>query len=99
MSLRQYKITSSLGVFCELKTIQDYFLTGRFLRYGKSTLVNTIYAAELACRYPDIISVSLHPGVIHTNLWNGLDILNWIFLYVATLGQSVSVKEGIHTSC
>ncbi|MCJ1235694.1 hypothetical protein MMC14_003665 [Varicellaria rhodocarpa] len=52
-------------VFKELKTTQDRFFAGRWVRYGQSKLANVIYANELARRYPDITSMSIHPGVIH----------------------------------
>ncbi|KAH7392670.1 retinol dehydrogenase 12 [Pyrenochaeta sp. MPI-SDFR-AT-0127] len=41
-------------------------------RYGGSKLANVLYARELAVRYPQITSVSLHPGVILTDLFQSL---------------------------
>jgi NAD(P)-dependent dehydrogenase (short-subunit alcohol dehydrogenase family) len=38
-------------------------------RYGNSKLANLLYADALARHHPEIISVSLHPGVIASNLW------------------------------
>lgn len=35
----------------------------RWIRYGASNTINTYFAAELARRYPPIISVSAHLGV------------------------------------
>ena len=96
-----FKWTPSGGiVFKELKTTQDYAFAGRWVRYGQSKLANVVYAAELARRYPEITSVSIHPGVIFTDLWNTqLSLLNRIFTYLATLGQAVPVHEGAYTSC
>jgi len=37
-------------------------------RYGNSKLANVLFARELSRRYPAITSVSLHPGVIATEL-------------------------------
>ncbi|KAF5621073.1 alcohol dehydrogenase Bli-4 [Fusarium tjaetaba] len=37
-------------------------------RYGISKLANIHYAAALAERYPKIKVISIHPGVVHTNL-------------------------------
>ena len=37
--------------------------------YGVSKAANIIFAAELARRYPEITSVSIHPGVILTGLY------------------------------
>ncbi|RMZ81494.1 hypothetical protein DV738_g2238, partial [Chaetothyriales sp. CBS 135597] len=39
------------------------------VRYGASKTANILFAAELARRYPAFTSVSLHPGVIRTNLY------------------------------
>jgi NAD(P)-dependent dehydrogenase (short-subunit alcohol dehydrogenase family) len=38
--------------------------------YGQSKLANILHARELARRYLDIISVSLHPGRVDSNLGN-----------------------------
>lgn len=40
-------------------------------RYGQSKLANIHHARGLAKRYPELTAVSVHPGVIHTNLANG----------------------------
>ncbi|KAB8077267.1 hypothetical protein BDV29DRAFT_153821 [Aspergillus leporis] len=41
-------------------------------RYGASKAANILFAAELARRYPSITSVSVHPGIILTDLYNSL---------------------------
>ncbi|CAG5156292.1 uncharacterized protein ALTATR162_LOCUS4090 [Alternaria atra] len=41
-------------------------------RYGASKLANILFARSLALEYPTITSVSLHPGVILTDLFNNL---------------------------
>jgi len=48
--------------FAGLKTTQDFGAFGPWIRYGQSKLANIVYAAELARRYPSIISISVHPG-------------------------------------
>ncbi|KAF2008393.1 short-chain dehydrogenase/ reductase-like protein [Aaosphaeria arxii CBS 175.79] len=48
----------------------SYMGTGGWLRYGQSKLANILYASELARRYPQITSVSVHPGVVKTPLVN-----------------------------
>jgi NAD(P)-dependent dehydrogenase (short-subunit alcohol dehydrogenase family) len=45
---------------------------GTWKRYGQSKLCNLLYARELAERYPQITSVSLHPGVIFTDLFQSM---------------------------
>ena len=42
---------------------------GAWIRYGYSKLANVLFARELARRYPDIISISLHPGMVGTDLF------------------------------
>ncbi|KAL2866672.1 uncharacterized protein BJX67DRAFT_388438 [Aspergillus lucknowensis] len=38
-------------------------------RYGASKAANILFAAELARRYPEILSVSLHPGTVASDLY------------------------------
>jgi NAD(P)-dependent dehydrogenase (short-subunit alcohol dehydrogenase family) len=39
------------------------------LRYGASKAANILFAAELARRFPSITAVSVHPGIIFTDLY------------------------------
>ncbi|KAK5328699.1 hypothetical protein LTR93_002484 [Exophiala xenobiotica] len=55
-------------IFDELDTDMKSWGTSRL--YGQSKLANILHARELARRYPDIISVSLHPGRVDSNLGN-----------------------------
>ncbi|KAE8153825.1 hypothetical protein BDV25DRAFT_148857 [Aspergillus avenaceus] len=41
-------------------------------RYGASKAANILFAAELARRYPSITSVSVHPGIILTDLYQSV---------------------------
>jgi NAD(P)-dependent dehydrogenase (short-subunit alcohol dehydrogenase family) len=41
-------------------------------RYGSSKLANILYTRSLATHYPQLTCVSLHPGVILTDLFNNL---------------------------
>ena len=54
--------------FDALRTSQDIGLGGKSYRYGQSKLANILYADELARRYPQLTSVSIHPGIIQTQL-------------------------------
>ncbi|KAL3443280.1 hypothetical protein BJX65DRAFT_200013 [Aspergillus insuetus] len=54
-------------------------------RYGASKLANILFAAELARRYPSITSVSVHPGLISTDLYAPIGKRN----PVAALGSKV----------
>ncbi|KAJ6040185.1 hypothetical protein N7444_009090 [Penicillium canescens] len=42
-------------------------------RYGASKAANILFAAELGRRYPSITSVSVHPGIIVTDLYNSIN--------------------------
>jgi NAD(P)-dependent dehydrogenase (short-subunit alcohol dehydrogenase family) len=46
------------------------FLLGGWVRYGHSKLANILFASELAKRYPEITSISVHPGVVMTDLYH-----------------------------
>ncbi|CAL8580516.1 short-chain alcohol dehydrogenase [Xanthoria parietina] len=96
-----FRWTPSGGIrFDELKTTQDYWFAGRWVRYGQSKLANVLYASELARRYPNLTAISVHPGVIFTDLWNvHWSLLNRVFVYLATLGQGISANEGARTPC
>ncbi|KAJ9612458.1 hypothetical protein H2200_004055 [Cladophialophora chaetospira] len=43
--------------------------TGPWTRYAASKAANIMFAAEMARRYPALTSVSLHPGIIKTDLY------------------------------
>ncbi|KAL2857215.1 retinol dehydrogenase [Aspergillus pseudoustus] len=55
-------------VFSDINMEEDYSV---WARYGHSKLANVLHSRELAKRYPDILSVSLHPGTVKTNLSAG----------------------------
>ncbi|KAL6831129.1 hypothetical protein J3E69DRAFT_379074 [Trichoderma sp. SZMC 28015] len=42
---------------------------GQWTSYGASKAANILFAAELAKRHPELTSVSLHPGMIQTDLY------------------------------
>lgn len=65
-------------------------------RYGASKAANILFAAELARRYPEILSVSVHPGMVSSNLYEHIKAANPIARYgfpLMTLG-SRSVRTG-----
>ncbi|KAI0195399.1 dehydrogenase with different specificitie [Xylaria flabelliformis] len=81
-------------LFDGLKTEQDMFL-GKFIRYAQSKLANILYAKELAVRYPDVKSVSVHPGLVTTGLLNGLPAG---YRFVMTrAGKKIPPEEGAWT--
>ncbi|KAF2689584.1 oxidoreductase-like protein [Lentithecium fluviatile CBS 122367] len=54
------------GIIWDQKALEKQ---GTWRRYGQSKLANILFARELAARYPSITSVSIHPGVIITDLY------------------------------
>jgi len=79
----------------KVKTMQDDIYTTT--RYGQSKLANALFTREMARRYPKITTVSIHPGVVGTNL--GADfqesykIAKWL---VNTVGKYLmkTVEDG-----
>ncbi|KAH8656778.1 hypothetical protein BGZ61DRAFT_540756 [Ilyonectria robusta] len=51
---------------------------GTVTRYGQSKLANTLFAKELARRYPMLTVSSLQPGLVITNLANTMSDNSWI---------------------
>jgi NAD(P)-dependent dehydrogenase (short-subunit alcohol dehydrogenase family) len=80
--------------FDALKTTQDG-VGGPWIRYGQSKFANLVYAAELARRYPQITSASVHPGVIFTGLVGDLSFKNKMIVYMTTVGRTVTPEEGV----
>ena len=58
---------------------------------SQSKLANIVYAAELARRYPQILSVSVHPGVVTTDLVNNLSASRKALVYTANWVQGISL--------
>lgn len=54
-------------------------ILGPWARYGQSKLANILFASELGRRYPEIMSVSVHPGVVKTSMLNELRGFNKMF--------------------
>ncbi|OAQ69011.1 short-chain dehydrogenase/reductase [Pochonia chlamydosporia 170] len=57
-------------VFDSLKTTADGMRA--FERYGQSKLANVLFARQLAAQYPQFTVTAIHPGVVRTNLVNGM---------------------------
>ncbi|KAF2753448.1 oxidoreductase [Pseudovirgaria hyperparasitica] len=59
-------------------------------RYGMSKLANILHARELARRYPKITAVSIHPGVIKTNLYTPMSETNFILKFSTAIFGAVA---------
>lgn len=83
----------------ELKTTQKNIgMAGKWARYGQSKFAQVVFASEMAKRYPKITTISIHPGVIHTNLVEGQPLLDRIFVKMTTFGQSISLEKGVYNT-
>ncbi|CRK22563.1 Short-chain dehydrogenase/reductase like protein [Verticillium longisporum] len=58
------------AAFDKLKT--DMASLSGFARYSLSKVANILHAHALSVRHPAIRSVALHPGVVNTNITNGV---------------------------
>ncbi len=45
--------------------------------YGQAMLAKALFAFELAKRYPQITSSSVHPGTVKSAVWGGEKDINW----------------------
>ncbi|KAI0884934.1 oxidoreductase [Annulohypoxylon maeteangense] len=68
-------------------------MLGFSLRYGQSKLSNILYAAEIARRYPSIKAVSVHPGVVATDLVNNLPTMRKALVYGTNWLMGISVMD------
>lgn len=61
-------------------------------RYGSSKLANVHFTQALAEKYPQIKSVAVHPGAVHTNLTHGLtDTYSWLSPIQSLLGPYLTM--------
>jgi NAD(P)-dependent dehydrogenase (short-subunit alcohol dehydrogenase family) len=91
-----YKGASGID-FAGLKTTQaclsPVYVMSDWFRYSQSKLANLLYARKLAERYPEIVSVAIHPGVAETGLVTGLGAFNRWFVWATTLRIKVPIEE------
>lgn len=79
----------------KLKTdMRSYSL---FTRYGQSKLANILFAAQFAKRYPHLISVSIHPGAVSTNLGGTMTKSMWILNLIRMAVEPLlkTTKDGV----
>ncbi|MCJ1250366.1 hypothetical protein MMC30_007592 [Trapelia coarctata] len=70
---------------------------GPWGRYGNSKLANVLFARELAAKHPTITSVSVHPGLIATDLYGPNKATSTLMRYGMALLQPLmfsSVEQG-----
>lgn len=67
---------------------------GAWVRYAYSKLANILFAKELARRYPELLSVVVHPGIVSTDLFNTTTSTNpLVRIGKAALGSFWSTPE------
>ncbi|KAF2636310.1 NAD(P)-binding protein [Massarina eburnea CBS 473.64] len=86
--------------FAELDAGSDMqrTLMGGWVRYGHSKLANILFATEFAKRYPQITSLSAHPGVVNTDLVYSQSRANRWFIGSTTWLQGMKAMEP-HQGC
>lgn len=70
--------------------------TSPWTRYGASKAANIMFAAELARRYPMLTSVSLHPGMIKTDLYLPNSESNFLVRYGAMIFGPLIFQDVAH---
>ncbi|KAI0452941.1 putative short-chain dehydrogenase [Xylaria acuta] len=78
--------------FSTIQTTQNSMF-GKLTRYGQSKLANIVYAAEFARRYSQITAVSVHPGVVKTDLVNTLSLSEKALIYGPNFLKGVTPME------
>ncbi|EEH48576.1 uncharacterized protein PADG_04655 [Paracoccidioides brasiliensis Pb18] len=77
-----------------MTSTQKLLSANTWTRYGTSKAGNVVLAAQLARLYPDITAVSVHPGVIDTNLYSSSKTRNPIVRYgMAALGPFLTGEK------
>lgn len=99
LSSTAHTTTPKAGIELDrLKTDQascgPFYTPSKFMRYGQSKLANLLYAQELAREYPDITSVSVHPGFIKTELHQHENFMDRQMVNIVSGGKWIDVKEG-----
>jgi NAD(P)-dependent dehydrogenase (short-subunit alcohol dehydrogenase family) len=69
LSSEGHRLAVSKGIEFDQQALEQ---SSTWRRYGVSKLANLLFAKSLAVEYPQITSVSLHPGVILTDLFSNL---------------------------
>ncbi|KAI9713576.1 MAG: hypothetical protein M1820_000958 [Bogoriella megaspora] len=86
--------------FEAVRTTQELGVGGKSLRYGQSKLANILYADELSRHYPQLTSVSIHPGIVQTQLVSQQPLHTRALISVSSLfvqgGAKFTPEEGAY---
>ena len=84
--------------FSTLKSAQETL--GRMIpgpkwsRYGQSKLAQMLYSQEIAKHYPQLTSVSVHPGIIKTGLFDNVSLMTKLPALISNVGKTTPVEQG-----
>ncbi|KAF7361616.1 Short-chain dehydrogenase reductase family [Mycena venus] len=98
MTSRAFRGASGIP-FTQMRDKQSGLLASK-LRYPHSKLANLLYAGELARRYPNITTVSVHPGVANTDMLTNAPWLERNLIAAMQMWNRepiVAPDEGAHT--
>ncbi|KAF2811386.1 NAD(P)-binding protein [Mytilinidion resinicola] len=83
--------------FKTLKTPQNRWVPGaQMLRYGQSKLANLLYAKQLSILYPQLTCLSIHPGVVKTELVAEQSFLHKVIIYGSQVGKLLEPEQGAY---
>lgn len=95
-----YKQAPRQGIdFATLKTKQQNLgapMMHTWVRYGQSKLAQMLYTDQLALHYPEITWVSIHPGVILTDLFGNIPLATKLPVLLMNIGKTTPVEEGFY---
>lgn len=77
---------------------EDYRSYAAFRSYGASKSANILFAGEAARRWPDVVSVSFHPGVVRSNFGDGR-VMRLFYKYAPGLVSPQSAGELLTWLC
>lgn len=66
----------------------------KWSRYGQSKLANLLYPQELAKKYPQILSVAVHPGIIMTDLFANVSFGARLPALIQSIGKRTPLEQG-----
>jgi NAD(P)-dependent dehydrogenase (short-subunit alcohol dehydrogenase family) len=91
-----HNMAPSGGIIFEMEKLLTY---NAWSRYGQSKLANILFTKGLAKRHPQITSVSVHPGVILTDLYSAQNEGSVLFKYTIAAVAPLAfggLKEGAY---
>ncbi|KAK9318795.1 hypothetical protein V1517DRAFT_334576 [Lipomyces orientalis] len=84
----------------QFETIRTADALGKWANYGQSKLANILYCKAMAKRYPKIMSVAVHPGLVRTGLSKSIRAESMVMSWMSWLMSSMykSPEEGVYNT-